>query len=174
MFHRPNSEEVPRTVARYLLAHEKQAITVHKHPAVFAVHFGITIAALASAGLLTIMTSSDALVLAIVWGACLVLFLSLAIRLVVWNESYFVVTSGRMIFITGPVVRKAITVPIREIRDLSFYRTRPGYLFGYGTFVVEQTTHNYTIPSMNYMPYPEQIYVEVYNLLFGSDATDSQ
>jgi hypothetical protein len=168
------SDKPPRSLDRYLLPHEKQAISMRKHPAVFALHCGLLAAACVGASLLTILTSSDALVLAIVWGACFVLFLGLAMRLVAWNQSYFAVTSGRMIFITGPFARKAITIPKREILDLSFYRTRLGLLLGYGTFTAEQTLNNYTIPSMNYMPYPEQVYLEVYDLLFGSDAKDSQ
>jgi hypothetical protein len=168
------SDKPPRSLDRYLLPHEQQAISMHKHPAVFALHGGLLAAACVAASLLTVMTSSDALVLAIVWGACFVIFLWLALRLVVWGQSYFTVTSGRMLFITGPVARKAITVPRREIRDLHMHRTRLGLLFGYGTFTADQTTHNYTIPSMNYMPYPEQLYLEVYDLLIGSDTTNFQ
>jgi hypothetical protein len=173
MIFRPSSE-FPQTVSQYLLPHEKQVIAVHKHPAVFAVHCSILAAACAAASLLTIIASSGELVLGIAWGICFSIFLWLVIRVVTWSDSYFAVTSARMIFITGLVVRKAITVPIQEIHDLSFHRSWPGRLLGYGIFIADQATYSYRIPSMNYMPYPEQLYLDVCGVLFPDDEEDSQ
>jgi len=174
IFRPPSTDTVPRSVVHYLLPHERQVITVHRHPAVFAVHCSILAAACAAASLLTIITSIGGLVLSITWLACSVIFLWLVIRVIAWSESYFVVTNGRMLFVTGPVPRKALTVPMVEIRDLGFYRTIPGRLMGYGAFVVDQATHRYKIPSMNYMPYAEQLHLEIQGLWFSNDVDDSQ
>ncbi len=173
VFRLPTTDTVPRTVSQYLLPHEKQVITVHKHPAVLVAHGSILAVGCAAASMLTIITNSGGLILSIAWGACSIIFLWLVIRVIAWFESYFVVTKARMIFVTGFPVRKAITVPMREILDFSFHRTRPGRLLGYGTFTAEQRTNNYRIPSMNYMPYPEQLYLELRGL-FRDDSEDSE
>jgi hypothetical protein len=168
----PSADTVPRTVNQYLLPHEKQVITVHKHPAVLVAHCSILAVGCAAASMLTIITNSGGLILSIAWGACSIIFLWLVIRMIAWSESYFVVTKARMIFVTGFPVRKAITVPMREILDFSFHRTRPGRWLGYGTFTAEQRTNNYRMPSMNYMPYPEQLYLELRGLIFSDDSEE--
>lgn len=173
IFRRPSTDMVPRKVNYYLLRHERQVITVHRHLAVFALHCSILAAVCAAAILLTIITGSGGLVLGIAWGACFIIFLWLIIRIIAWSESYFVVTNGRMMFVSGLLARKAVTLPMQEIRSLRIYRTLPGRLLGYGVFVVE-ATRRYKMPNLNYMPYPEQLYVEIYSLLHGNDAEDSQ
>lgn len=167
------SSDVPQTVEQYLLPHEKQVVTVHRHPAVCAVYFGILAVACAAASLLTIMTSSG-LVLGIAWGTCFIILLWLYIRVAAWSRSYFVVTDSRFIFITGLIARKVITVPMIEIDDFMYHRSQWGRILGYGTFTVDQATGDYKIPKMNFMPYPEQIFLEICKYLFPDNAQNSQ
>lgn len=168
------SSDVPQTVEQYLLPHEKQVISIHRHPAVLAVHCGILAVACAAAGLLTIMTNSSGLVLGIAWGACFIILLWLAIRVDAWSRSYFVATGSRIIFITGLMARKVITVPMIEIDDFMYSRPWWGRILGYGTFDADQATGDYKIPKMNFMPYPEKIYLEICGLLFPDNAQNSQ
>jgi len=49
VFRLPITDTVPRTVSQYLLPHEKQVITVHKHPAVLVAHSSILAVACAAA-----------------------------------------------------------------------------------------------------------------------------
>ena len=167
------SSAVPLTVEQYLLPHEKQVIAVHKHPAVFALHCSILAVACAAASLLTIIIDSSGLVLALAWGACFGILLWLVIRLASWSYSYFAVTNARMLFVTGPMAAKVITIPMNEIYDFSFQRSLLGRLLGYGKFIVDQATNNYSIPDMNFMPYPEQLYLDICGLLFNDEADDS-
>ena len=168
------SSDFPQTVEQYLLPHEKRHVTVHRHPAVFAVHFGILAVACAAASLLTIMTSSSGLVLGIAWGVFFIIFLWLNIRVAAWSRSYFVVTDSRFIFITGLIAHKVITVPIIEIDDFMHHRSQWGRILGYGTFTADQATGDYKIPKMNFMPYPEQIFLEICKYLLPDNAQNSQ
>ena len=172
IFFRQNDNEIPQIVNQYLLPHEKQVITVHKHPAIFVLHCGILAVALATASLLSAFTNSSGLALGLAWGACFVIFTWLIIRLAAWSVSYLAVTSVRLIFITGFITHKVITVPLAAINDFSFYRTQLGRLLGYGVFVADLATDTYTVPNMNFMPYPEQIYLEICGVLFADDAND--
>ena len=168
------SNEVPPTVEQYLLPHEKQVITVHKHPAVFAFHCGILAAACTAASLLTSANNSSELLLGASWGACSIIFIWLIIRVAGWFFSFFAVTNARMIFITGLTARKVVTVPLIEITDFRFRRPLLGHLLGYGMFTAEQATYNYRIPKMNFMPYPEQLFLDICEVLLDDEADDSR
>jgi hypothetical protein len=109
------SSDVPQSVEQYLLPHEKQVISVHRHPAVLAVHCGTLAAACSAASLLTIMTSSSGLVRGIAWGTCFIVSLWLIIRAAAWSRSYFVVTGSRIIFITGLTAPKEVYAKPRSL-----------------------------------------------------------
>ena len=97
--------------------------------------------------------------------ALLVLLAWLAVRAIAWGNSFFVATEIRLVFITGLVTRKAVTVPLREIARLELHQSPVARLAGYGEFVTEPARPGYTIPKMNYIPYPKQLLAEMKALL---------
>jgi uncharacterized membrane protein YdbT with pleckstrin-like domain len=166
---------VPRAVGVYLLPHEDPVITVRKHPAIFAAHASLLAGACAAAGLLTAITSSSPLVLAVAWGMCFLIFLHLVARVAAWRGTYVVATEARMIFIAGLVARKVVTVPVREIADVSLHRSWPGRVLGYGKLVAIPARSGYEIPRMNYMPYPSEVSLEIRRVLkLSGNGEDSQ
>lgn len=160
------SSVLPSGVTDYLLPYEKHTIVIRKHPGLFVAHVILLVCACAAASLLTAITNSGVLVLSAAWWTCAIIFLYLIARLAEWLYTYFVVTDTRLIFITGLIARKVITVPIREIHDMELHRSLIGRLLGYGTFNAEPSRIGYRMPRMNYMPYPEQLFLEVVGLLF--------
>jgi hypothetical protein len=162
---------IPQVVQNYLLPHEHMVITVHKHPGVFIGHCLVAGCWCVAACLVTALTDS-ALALGVVWGVFLVLVAWLAVRVAAWLESYFVATETRLIFITGLVTKKAVSIPLREIRTLEGRRSPLGRLAGYGEFVAEPATPGYAIPRMNYMPYLEQLLAEMHDLMRPKDSED--
>jgi membrane protein YdbS with pleckstrin-like domain len=157
---------VPPGVADYLLPYENRIITVRKHPAIFVPHSMLLACGCAAASVLTAVTDADAVALVAAWGACALIWLYLIARGVNWLYEYFVVSDVRLIFITGLVKRKITTVPIREIADLELRRSPMGRLLGYGRFIAEPSRRGYRMPRINYMPYPELLFVEVVAQLF--------
>ena len=164
---------LPLAVTNYLLPHEKRAIAVHLHPGVYASHASLLACSCVAASLITANTSSGIFVLSIAWGVCGIILFWLIIRAAAWFGTFFVVTEIRLIFISGLVVPKVITVPLREIRDLELRRSLFGRLIGYGVFIAEPSKHGYKIPKMNYIPYPEQLFLETYGMLFPEGTEDS-
>src|ERR1700729_2727181 len=92
----------PLAAARYLLPHEREVITVRQHPAVL-----LGSIALAAAGVLTAFVCNvislggsryfhDA-----VWLALFLLVMRAAVKGWTWSACYFVVTSERIMLITG-------------------------------------------------------------------------
>ena len=171
----PNTDTVPASVNRYLLPHERQVITVHQHPAVLIRPIFEVLIGLAVAGWLTnAVAHGNNVVLWIIWGLWAVLFVRMAVKIFEWSRTYFVVTSQRLLLLTGIVVRKVNMMPLTKVTDMSFQRSATGRILGFGEFIVESAGQDQALSNIKYLPYPEQLYLEVCGLLFKDkdDASD--
>jgi membrane protein YdbS with pleckstrin-like domain len=159
----------PAAVNRYLLPNEQQVITVRRHPAVLIGPCILTLAGLLAAGVLsaTVLHNDGALV-AVVWLAWLVLFVRMIWKAVNWAVDFFVVTSHRILLTSGLLTRKVAMMPLTKVTDMSFQRSFAGRLFGYGEFIVESAGQDQALRRVDHIPYPEQLYLEVCGMLFGS------
>src|SRR5271165_1619312 len=161
----PNSDTVPASVSRYLLPHERQVIAVHKHPAVLIRPIFEVLVGLAIAGWLSnsLAHGTATLVIWILWG---LLLLRLGIKVLEWSVDYFVVTSQRFVLTTGLLVHKVNMMPLAKVTDMSFQRSTMGRIFGYGEFILESAGQDQALRNVDYIPYPEQLYLEVCGLIF--------
>jgi len=161
----PN-ETVPAAVYRVLLPHERRVITVRFHPAILIRPVAETLGGLALAGLLSTLARLNDTVLLIVWLAWLILVIRLLFAIYAWLEDYFVVTSARLLLATG-VFRKTVNMmPLTKVTDMRFERSPIGRLLGFGTFIVESAGQDQALHTVNHLPYPEQLYIEVCGLIF--------
>jgi membrane protein YdbS with pleckstrin-like domain len=164
----------PAEVNKYLLPHEQQVITVRKHPAVLIGPIALTLAGLILAVVLsdTVLRHQSSM-LAIVWIAWAILLLFLVWKAALWAVDYFVVTSHRMLLTTGLITRKVAMMPLVKVTDMSFQRSFLGRVFGYGEFILESAGQDQALRTVDHIPYPEQLYLEVCGLIFPSkDAGD--
>jgi uncharacterized membrane protein YdbT with pleckstrin-like domain len=164
----------PAEVNKYLLPHEQQVITVRKHPAVLIAPIALTLAGLIAAVVLsdTVLAHQSSLVL-IVWAAWAILGLYLIWKTALWAVDYFVVTSHRMLLATGLITRKVAMMPLVKVTDMSFKRSFFGRIFGYGEFILESAGQDQALRTVDHIPYPEQLYLEVCGLIFpAKDAGD--
>jgi uncharacterized membrane protein YdbT with pleckstrin-like domain len=164
----------PADVDKYLLPHEQQVITVRRHPAVLIGPIVVTVLGLAAAAVLsdTLLAhqSTALLILWLIWG---VLLLRLILKAFAWAVDYFVVTSHRMIVTSGIVTRKIAMMPLVKVTDMTFQRSFLGRLLGYGTFILESAGQDQALSTVDHIPYPEQLYLEVCALIFpGKDPSD--
>jgi len=171
----PNADNVPAQVNRYLLPHERQVITVHQHPAVLIKPVGFLLGGLILAAWLSLeVAHGNSDVIIGIWAAFGVLLAWTIGKIVDWWMNYFVVTSQRMLLAQGILVRKVNMMPLTKVTDMSFKRTGPGRILGYGEFVVESAGQDQALSNVKFLPYPEQLYLEVCGLIFkdkddGSD-----
>jgi uncharacterized membrane protein YdbT with pleckstrin-like domain len=161
---------VPASVNRYLLPHERSCITVRKHPAELAGPLILVSGGLVAAGELTRRSVRPK----IVWGAYLSVLLYFLQRVAAWQATYFTVTDRRMILVSGFVVRKVAMMPLTKVTDMSFQRSALGRLLGYGEFIVESAGEEQALRSINFLPYPEQLYLQVCDLLFPGAVAETQ
>jgi uncharacterized membrane protein YdbT with pleckstrin-like domain len=169
----PNTDTVPASVNRYLLPHERQVISVHEHPAVLIGPIALVLLGLAIAGLLSNsgVTHGNTTAILIIWGAWVVLLLWLGVKIWDWAVNYFVVTSHRLILAKGVVVRNVGMLPLGKVTDMSFRRSTIGRILGYGEFIVESAGQDQALRNVKFIPYPEQLYLEVCGLIFKDEET---
>jgi len=166
----PHADNVPAQVNRYLLPHERQVITVHQHPAVLIKPIAFLIAGLALAGWLSLeVAHGNGDVIIGIWAAFGVLLLWTVGKIVEWAMNYFVVTSQRLLLAQGVLVKKVNMMPLTKVTDMSFQRSPLGQLLGYGQFIVESAGQDQALSHVTYIPYPEQLYLEVCGLIFKED-----
>jgi membrane protein YdbS with pleckstrin-like domain len=157
-------------VDRYLLPREQQHITVRKHPAVLIAPCAETVIGLLVAVLLTatVLRGQSALSL-IVWVLWIILLLRMIWKVANWTVDFFVVTSKRMLLTTGLLTRKVAMMPLTRVTDMSFRRSFAGRLLGFGEFIVESAGQDQAFRIVDHIPYPEQLYLAVCDLLFPPD-----
>jgi len=65
-------------------------------------------------------------------------------------------------------------MPLAKVTDMSFRRSALGRLLGYGEFIVESAGKEQALHTINFLPYPEQLYLEVCGLLFPDAVAETQ
>jgi uncharacterized membrane protein YdbT with pleckstrin-like domain len=166
----PNTDTVPASVNKYLLPHERQVISVHEHPAVLIPPIALVLLGLAIAGLLSnYVAHGNTAAILVIWGAWVVLLVWFGFKIWDWSVNYFVVTSHRLILAKGFIVRKVGMLPLTKVTDMSFQRTTIGRLLGYGEFIVESAGQDQALRNVRFIPYPEQLYLEVCGLIFKDE-----
>jgi Bacterial PH domain len=163
----------PVAINKYLLPREVQVATVRQHPAVLIGPSAVTLGGLLVAGVLS-ATIVHGVLEAIVWGAWLLLFLRLVWKTVNWSVDYFVVTSERLLLTTGFLTRNVNMMPLTKVTDMSFRRSFPGRILGYGEFIVESAGQDQALRNVEFIPYPEQLYLLICGMLFPSSAPEAE
>ena len=172
----PNTDTVPASVNKYLLPHERQVITVHQHPAVLIMPIFWALLGLAIAGWLSnALAHGNGYVILAIWILWGIVFLRLVVKAIEWGETYFVVTSQRTAAHDrlGHPQGEHDAARQGDGHELPADRDGPD-LLGYGEFIVESAGQDQALSHIRFLPYPEQLYLEVCGLIFkdkddGSD-----
>lgn len=167
-------DSAPASVNRYLLPHENQVITVRRHPAILMMPVGLVLGGLIVAALLSNLAAgaSDkgsgggSGFVSWVWWGWLLLLGWFVWKVAEWSVDYFVITNQRMLLTTGLVTRRVAMMPLAKVTDMSFQRSITGRMLGYGTFVMESAGQDQALRTVYYLPYPEQLYLEVCEMIF--------
>ncbi len=101
------------------LAYEERVVTVRKHPAILAGSIAFTLGGLLIALLLaTTVLSHSTRAQEVLLVLCLVLILRLAFHTFEWWDSYFVVTSQRLLEVKGVITRRVLMMPLKKVTDM--------------------------------------------------------
>jgi hypothetical protein len=156
----------------YLLPGEQNIIGVRKYPAIPLSLFCLLVAAVVFAGLLTAGTFPvNVIVVGVAWTACAFMLVWSLVATKVWSATFFVVTERRLLFIGGLDARKVAIVPVAEIW-LTMRRSLVGRLIDYGTFVIKWSGQPPVLRKTRYIPYPEQLYLEICGRILPGELDD--
>jgi len=153
---------------------EKQLITVRKHLAMLIGPMTIVLGALAIASILTttvLRQSSNGI--GITW-ILIVLFLAWFLwKVIAWSKDFFIITSQRVLLVSGVLRRKAETIPFAEVTDMSYQKPMLGHVFGYGDIIFERAGTGADLRTIDHIPYPEQVFLELGDLIFPNSDDSS-
>jgi membrane protein YdbS with pleckstrin-like domain len=167
----PQDDVVPASVSRYLLPRERKIVAVHQHPVALIGPVFLSLVGLALAGWLSnSVAHGDGTAILTIWLAWVVLLLLAGRQIAAWPVTYFAVTNERMLIARGVFVRRVSTMPLDRATDISFRRSVIGRLMGYGTLIAETSGPRQPFHQLKYVPYPEQLYLEIFDLLLSHAA----
>lgn len=155
-------------ITEYLIPSESHAIEVRHHWA----YLGTPIVATVAFWIGGLIALSLSLEVPILRAAC-VFFLLFSLLWLAWHATEwwferFVVTDRRVLLLTGVYAKKVAVMPLAKVTDLTYERSVPGRLLGYGSFVIESAGQQQALRRIRYLPEPLALYHEVSALLFGS------
>ncbi|RAY12560.1 PH domain-containing protein [Actinomadura craniellae] len=156
-------DSTSRALDRYLMSHEEHVIAVRRHPAVLLAPVAEVVGGLILAGVIGSMGFPY------IWWLWLILVGRLLWRVIVWSIEFFVVTDQRVMLLSGVLNRRVAMMPLGKVDDILLQRSLAGRTLGYGEFVVESAGQDQALRNVNFMPYPEQLYLEVSSMIFGAE-----
>ncbi len=159
-------DTAPASVNRYLLPGERQVITVRLHPAILLGPITVVLLGLVIAGVLTSsIARTNHGALDIIWFVWALLLARLIWKVANWSVDFFVLSSKRLLLITGVFTRKVAFLPLNKVTDMRFERSVNGRFLGYGTFILETAGQDQAFREVDFIPYPEQLYLEVCGMI---------
>jgi uncharacterized membrane protein YdbT with pleckstrin-like domain len=145
-------------IQRQLFMHERQIVTVRRHPIVLSLPLATALTAIIAA-VGTVVVRQSQSVHVIVWLVSAFFFVVSIARLMDWFSGYLVITSKRVLLRFGRISRDFTTLNLDAIADVQLHRSVRGSLIGYGDLLI--TVRGGGSQLITYVPYSEQIYLEL-------------
>ncbi|MCF2533724.1 PH domain-containing protein [Yinghuangia soli] len=159
----------PKTVQRYLLPAEKCVIAVRRHWSVLIRPAGAAAGAAALAiAMAMYFPEENAVVHLALWPVVVASVLWCLWHYLVWRHDYFFVTDRRVMVTTGVLTRRVLMVPLDKVTELKFQRSLSGRILGHGTLVLESGVTEDALKDVEYVPWPDTIYVRMCDLMFDT------
>ncbi len=141
-------------------------MTIRRHPAMLLRYILEVIGALVLAGVLTAVISQDTAI-TVVWLVWLAVVGRLAFKVFEWSDEFFAVTKVRVMLVHGLFTRRVDMMPLTKVTDLTVNRSIMGRMLGYGTLVLESAGQDQALSTVEYVPEPEAVYLEISAAAFG-------
>ena len=156
---RRRSDEVPVGLTPILLPGETLVIAVRQHWAKLAEPVATTVAVFALALFVdSKVTATTEFIATVVWWVFFAAAARMVWRLLEWRHDWFVATDKRLLMRYGLVTHKVAMMPLAKVTDMSYERTIPGQLVGYGRFIMESAGQDQALRVINWVPNPDVTY----------------
>jgi uncharacterized membrane protein YdbT with pleckstrin-like domain len=166
-----------RRAARYLPPHEEIVTQVRRHWSVLAGPFAAAVGALVGAAAVGYLVSprADSDFLDTLVSLVAIFFLLRFIyKAWEWYSNRVVVTNQRFVEVSGIITRKVASMPITKVTDMTYRRTLPGRILGYGDLILETAGQDQAFSSIDHLPHPDDFYRTVTSLLAGTQESGGE
>lgn len=92
-----------------------------------------------------------------------------AYALLAWRRDWFVATDKRLLLFYGLLTRRVAMMPLSKVTDMSYSRSLPGRLLGFGRFVMESAGHDQALREVNWVPRPDEHYRAICAEIFAAE-----
>ena len=159
--------EVPKGLERILLPGERLVTAVHAHWAsvaepIVTMALGLVVAIWVDSNL----THDSQSIGTIFWWIFIILLARMLWELLDWYHNYFVATDKRLLLRYGLITHKVAMMPLIKVTDMSYLRSIPGMLLGYGRFVLESAGQDQALREIKWVPQPDETYREICAVIF--------
>jgi hypothetical protein len=154
--------------ARYLASDEDLELEVRHHVAVLIGPSLGAVAAIVGGAVLGFILSPDRgsdFVDTVLGLVAAFFFLRLGWKLWLWYEDRIYVTTHRVVEVSGVLTRRVASIPLIKVTDMTYQRSLPGRILGYGQLVLESAGQHQALERIDYIPNPDHFYRTVTSLL---------
>ncbi|MCU1535938.1 MAG: hypothetical protein JWP82_289 [Humibacillus sp.] len=153
------NDEVPPGLDPILLPGERLVVAVRSHWVSVAEPVVSTALALAVAIWVDSNVTRDTQVVGtIVWWGFFAVLARMLWLVLDWHHSWFVATDKRLLMRYGIITHKVAMMPLMKVTDMSYVRSIPGQLLGYGRFVLESAGQDQALREVKWVPEPDDTY----------------
>lgn len=157
---------------KYLTPGERVVVATHRHWAAIAEPIATAAVTLLLIALAFAGGAPPGLVQALL-VAWLIVFGRAAISVWEWNDEWFIATDQRLLLIYGFIIRKVDMLPLSKVTDMTFRRSVPGRILGYGTFILESAGQDQALSDVHFIPSPNETYLDIVATIFKTGDDDA-
>lgn len=156
------------------MPNERVVLIVRLHPVSFARSLVLAFVALLAASTLSATVAAGrGPVQLVLWVLALIALAYFAYQYLNWRLTFFVITSTRLILITGLIDKSIGMLPLTKVTDMRLVRTLTGRSFGYAQFVIESAGQDQALRTVDFVPYPISLYQEILQMIFPEPDRDN-
>ncbi len=162
-----------RGVGRYLLDGERVVVELRQHWAKITGPVALAVAGLAVALVVDAKTpQSVGVIVNVVWTAWVLLALWTLWQVLAWWHDRFVATDKRLLLTYGLISTRVAMMPLMKVTDMSYQRSIPGRVLGYGQFIMESAGQEQALRDVRWIPHPDHTYRAICAEMFGVEDRD--
>src|SRR5690349_7815672 len=153
---------------RFLLDGERVVVDVRQHWGVIAAPVLYTVAGLFVVLWVDARIRVDGGLFArTLWLLWFVLLGYMIFQVAQWRHDRFIATDKRLLLDYGLFTHKVAMMPLIKVTDMSYQRSVPGRIFGYGRFILESAGQDQALRRVDWVPHPDITYRIICTEIFG-------
>jgi membrane protein YdbS with pleckstrin-like domain len=153
---------------RFLLEGERVVVDVRQHWGVIALPVLYTLAGLFVTMWVDARIRVDGGLFArALWLLWFVLLGWMLFQVAQWRHDRFIATDKRLLLNYGLFTQKVAMMPLIKVTDMSYQRSVPGRVFGYGRFILESAGQDQALRRVDWVPHPDVTYRIICTEIFG-------